>query len=83
MESFRISDVYVNLAEEKILGTNSFFSHRPLKTSLLCLAAYSTVGKRPDASSSLDPLSLGTLEANFYPQRSGTTPICAWVCISF
>lgn len=52
MESFRISDVYVNLAEEKILGTNSFFSHRPLKTSLLCLAAYSTVGKKPDQSKS-------------------------------
>lgn len=78
MESFRTSDVYVNLAGERILGTNSFFfPHRPLKTSLLGLAACSAVGKRPDANLSLDPLSLGTLEADFYPQRSGTSPICA------
>lgn len=74
---YRTLDVYVNLAGERILDTNSFFSLRPLKTSFLCLPACSTVGKRSDANLSLDPLSLGILEANFYPQRSDTSPVGA------
>lgn len=62
-------------------GKNSRFkfivSLRTLKTSLFCLPAYSIVGKRSDANLSLGPLFPETLEADLYPQRSETSPVCA------